>query len=535
MKYIQLVFVTFILMFATIAFSQTLNIAKKAYVGGMHGFVYNDIWGYTDDDNKEYAIIGSSQAINIYDVTDCANPILKMAHVDGSTVSWRDFKVYRNYGYGVCDGSSCTEGLEIINLDNYTVTQNTNDFQRAHNIYIDTMHARLYVVGSDAVNGEITIYTLDTEVVNGVSYNGTPANPVLLTKFATTYIHDIHVKDHVAYASHGQTHPSTNPTNNKVWDVSDPSDIVLLKSDGVLTGYNHSSWTTDDSHYAYVAEEFPRGRPISIYDMSGTNIQRVGFFKEPLEEPVKSNNRPHNPFVKGDTLFISYYEDGVQVFDISNPLYPKRIAYYDTYPFQNGLGYDSIVHNWKGAWGVYPYLPSGCILASDITQGLFTFKLDIPVSDGINLGQVTALENTDLIFANSNRGVVLRSPKGYCFRLFLNSMGLINTERIICHKYGDPQTNIEKSDIAFNNTNNGIILKRTDGNCMKIKISASGVLFTQSTNCNQPINAVRLMTGDLVVETPTKGVILKDDQGFCHRVTVDDYGFLNVLKLISCP
>ncbi len=62
----------------------------------MPGFVYNDIWGYTDDDNKEYAIIGSSQAINIYDVTDCANPILKMAHVDGSTVTWRDFKVYRN-------------------------------------------------------------------------------------------------------------------------------------------------------------------------------------------------------------------------------------------------------------------------------------------------------------------------------------------------------------------------------------------------------------------------------------------------------
>ena len=146
--------------------------------------------------------------------------------------------------------------------------------------------------------------------------------------------------------------------------------------------------------------------------MSGPDMQRVGFFKEPLEEPVRSNNRPHNPFVKGDTLFISYYEDGVQVFDISNPLVPKRIAYYDTYTAQNGLGYDVPAHDWKGAWGVYPYLPSGCILASDITQGLFTFKVDIPVSDGVNLGQVSVLNNTDLIFANSNQGVVLRSPKG---------------------------------------------------------------------------------------------------------------------------
>ncbi len=531
MKYIQLVFVTFFLLFATIAFSQTFNIAKKAYVGGMPGFLYNDIWGYTDDDNKEYAIIGSSQAINIYDVTDCANPILKMAHVDGSTVSWRDFKVYRNYAYAVCDGAPCTEGLQIINLDNYTVTQNTNDFQRAHNIYIDTIHARLYVVGSNAVNGQITIYTLDTEVVNGVTYSGTPSNPVLLRKFPTTYIHDIYVKDHIAYASHGYA-----SNNNKIWDVSNPNNIVLVKSDGSLNGYNHSSWATDDGHYSYVAEELPRGKPISIYDVSGSEMNRVGFFKEPLEEPIKSNNRPHNPFVKGDMLFISYYEDGVQIFDISNPLIPKRIAYYDTYPYQNGLGYDSTMHDWKGAWGVYPYLPSGCILASDITQGMFTFKVEIPVSDGFNLGQVTSiLEGTDLIFSNSNHGIVLRSPKGYCFRLFLDVAGNINTQRIICHKYGDPQTNIEKSDLAFNEEINGVILKRPDGTCMKIKVSNTSTLSAQQTNCNQFMNAMKVITGDIVIETPTKGLILKDKMGFCHRVTVNDFGNLNVLKLISCP
>jgi len=530
MRYLQLVFWTFFLSSSIHLNSQTLNIAKKAYVGGMPGNIYNDIWGYTDDDNKEYAIIGSSQAINIYEVTDCANPILKLSHVDGSSVSWRDFKVYRNYAYGVCDGSSCTEGLEIINLDNYTVTQNTNDFQRAHNIYIDTMHARLYVVGSNAVNGQITIYTLDTEVVNGVSYAGTLNNPVLLRRFPTTYIHDIHVKDHIAYASHGY-----DSTNNKVWDVSDPSNIVLVKSDGTLSGYNHSSWTTDDNHYAYVAEELPRGRPISIYDISGAEMSRVGFFKEPLEEPVKSNNRPHNPFVKGDTLFISYYEDGAQVFDISDPIIPKRIAYYDTYTLQNGLGYDNTMHDWKGAWGVYPYLPSGCILASDITQGLFTFKLDIPVSDGVNPGQSATLQNSDVIFSDVNRGVVLRSSKGYCFRLYLNGAGTLNTQRIICDKYNDPQAKLEKSDLAFNNTNNGIVLKKIDDTCMKLKVSSTGILFTQSTNCNQPIDAVRVTTGDIVIETPTKGIILRDMLGFCHRITVDDNGFLNVLKLISCP
>ena len=104
MKYIKLIFWTLFLTNTTQVSSQTFNVAKKSHTYGMPGFIYNDIWGYTDDDNKEYAIIGSSQAINIYEVTDCANPILKMSFVDGSTVSWRDFKVYRNYAYGVCDG-----------------------------------------------------------------------------------------------------------------------------------------------------------------------------------------------------------------------------------------------------------------------------------------------------------------------------------------------------------------------------------------------------------------------------------------------
>lgn len=108
--------------------AQNFNVAPKAYVGGMPGNEYNDVWGYVDKTGKEYAIIGSSKAINIYDVTDCSNPIQKMSYIDGSTVTWRDFKTYRNYAYGVCDGGACTEGLEIINLDNYSVTQSTAVF-----------------------------------------------------------------------------------------------------------------------------------------------------------------------------------------------------------------------------------------------------------------------------------------------------------------------------------------------------------------------------------------------------------------------
>jgi len=512
--------------------AQNFNISPKGYVGGMPGNEYNDIWGYVGNDGKEYAIIGSSRAINIYDVSDCSKPIQKMSYIDGSTVTWRDFKTYRNYAYGVCDGGACTEGLEIINLDNYTVTQSTAVFDRAHNIYIDTLHARLYVVGSNATNGQLTIYTLDTEIVDGITYNGTPANPVLLKKFQTTYIHDVYVRNNIAYASHGYN-------GYIMWDVTNPSNIQQLASNSDATGYNHSSWLTTNGQYAYAAEEVPRGRPLKLYQISGsglsTSLNLIGSFKEPLEAPSFNNNRPHNPFVKGDTLFVSYYEDGVQIFNISNPLSPKLIAYYDTYKLQNGLGYDIAAHDWKGPWGVYPYLPSGCILASDITQGLFTFKVDIPVSDGTNPGKVSMAKSADIIFEDNTKGIVLRSDKGYCFRLKVDNNGNITTQRIVCHVNNQASTRLEKNDLTFENAANGVILKDTNGNCKKIKINTSGIPETESLNCINAHPQIKIQTSDLVIETFTKGLILKDTNGTCYRITVNNAGILQVLSLTSCP
>jgi len=535
MKNIELSLVFFLFLYPAVSVAQTFNVSPKSKVGGMPGNEYNDIWGYVDNTGKEYAVIGSTQAINIFEVTDCSNPVLKLSYVDGANAIWRDFKTYQNYLYAVCDQTSgwpCAEGLEIINLTNYSYTQNTSDFTRAHNIFVDEPNGRLYVVGSNAANGEMTIYTLDTEIVNGVTYNGTAANPVLLKKFSTSYIHDIYVKNNIAYASHGYD-------GYKIWDVNNPQNIFLLASNEDASGYNHSSWLTNNGQYAYAAEEVPRGKPIKLYQITGsgtgTSINLVSSFKEPLESPSFSNNRPHNPFIKGDTMFISYYEDGVQVFDISNPVLPKRIAYYDTYTLQNGLGYSEPAHDWKGPWGVYPFLPSGCILASDITQGLFTFKVTLPVSDGVNPGKVTLSKNADILFTSSNKGVVLRSNKGNCFRIVVNSSGTISTQQIICHVNGENVTKLYNNDLAFNQHEYGIILMNPSGDCNRLKVSKTGTLYTESTTCTDNSQQIKIINGDFIIETYTKGIIMKDNNGFCHRITVSDSGILQNTTLNSCP
>jgi hypothetical protein len=69
-------------------------------------------------------------------------------------------------------------------------------------------------------------------------------------------------------------------------------------------------------------------------------------------------------------VFVSYYHDGLQVFDVSTPEDPKRIAWFDTFIESSHVGY-------AGAWGVHSSLPSGRILISDITNGLFVLELAV--------------------------------------------------------------------------------------------------------------------------------------------------------------
>ena len=55
------------------------------------------------------------------------------------------------------------------------------------------------------------------------------------------------------------------------------------------------------------------------------------------------------------------------VLDISNTADPKEIGFFDTFPVSDNTSFN-------GAWGVYPYLPSGIILISDISSGLYVVK-----------------------------------------------------------------------------------------------------------------------------------------------------------------
>ncbi len=328
---------------------------------------FNDCWGYADDEGNEYAIVGTKKKILFFNVTDpddvtlvdeFSNSNVSEMSVNGSI--WRDFKTFGDKAYACAQKGG--EGLLVFDLSGLPTEvtfeeQHSSSFTNAHNIFIDTNSGYLYVAGANTEYYGLIVLDIDSDPITEVASEYLGNNK---------YVHDLYVRNDTAYCSHG------NP-GFYVWDFTTPTDPDLV---GSLStgGYNHSSWLTEDGDYAFFAEEIPIGRSLGVIDLTDFgNLDVDVTFKEPLLAPDHMNNRPHNPYVRDDFLIVSYYHDGVQIFDISDPLDPELVGYYDTYPANT-----SYTDNYPGCWGVYPYLPSGNIIASDINNGFFLLEFTEP-------------------------------------------------------------------------------------------------------------------------------------------------------------
>jgi len=331
---------------------------------------WSDIWGYVDEDGNEYAITGTEDSIYFIDVTECSNPVLKFRH-NSYTQIWRDFKVYEDYAYAVCDGGGCVDGLRIYDMTalpagNVTyVSGITTWFTRAHNIYVDESSDRLYAcdVFQPGI-GKTDIVILDISI---------PTSPSLLYKGAlgSGYLHDLNVKNDTIWGSYFLG------DELRVFDATDPTNITLIEAVSGMDGA-HAHWNDAEQEWGYLIEE-KANHTINVIDLANLNdpnndMSITGQIWDPLG--TGSGLIAHNLFVLNDYLYMSHYEDGVKIYDISTRNNPVVAAYNDIYP-ENGNTYSGF----EGTWGIYPFLPSGCILATDITHGLNTMQMDWTIAD----------------------------------------------------------------------------------------------------------------------------------------------------------
>ena len=337
-----------------------------------HDNTYNEVWGYASN-GREYAIIGSTDGTHIFDITDINNvdtAYFIPGRVQGGQIVHRDYDTYRDHLYIVSDeGQSSLQIADLSFLPDSAPVVYDDDLliTTSHNIFIDTAAGNLYSCGgvTDLGVNYLSVYSLVADptdpqfVINcslGVpSWNSTVA-----------YVHDIYVKNDTAYCNAGTD-------GLFVVDFSNMGNVQII---GALTnylqqGYNHSGWLHESGDYYAFADE-DHGTDVKIIDV--TNINNLAFIDTIGANVDQSLSIPHNLIFKDDMLFISYYFDGLYVFNTSNLNNISLAGYYDTSTRLHQM------FKYEGNWGVYPFLPSGKILASDMQEGLFIFDTSFPPS-----------------------------------------------------------------------------------------------------------------------------------------------------------
>ena len=323
------------------------------------GMRYNECWGFVQN-GEEYAIAASTEGTHFFRIDDNST-FQDVAFVKGNfssaSVVHRDFKTYQNYIYGVCDeGISSLQIIDVSDLPN-SVSLVVNDsvtIARAHNIFIDTTNALMYACTVSGSSGgtllppsSMRVYSLADPLNPSLIYTGPNDIPE---------VHDAYVRNNIAYLNCGFD-------GLRVYDFSNPAAPIFLQNMSIYQeqGYNHQGWLSPNG-LKYVFADETNGKKLKYCEVENNQLTIESYFGTNYEE----NSVPHNIVLSDRFAYVAYYNEGLRIYDLSK-LPPQEVAHFDTHPEEEGP------FTMRGAWGIYPELPSGRIIVSDRKNGLFLF------------------------------------------------------------------------------------------------------------------------------------------------------------------
>ena len=337
----------------------------------------NDSWGWKDiETGKEYALMGLNNGTAFVDISN-PNEAIYLGRLPTATQnsSWRDIKVYSNYAFIVSEAAN--HGMQVFdltklrNVSNAPVTFSADvrytGFGNAHNIVINEDSGFAYAVGTSGFNGGPHF----VDITN-------PLNPTAAGGYAMDdYSHDAQV---ITYSGPDSDYSGreiligSNENEVAIVDVTDKANPTSISTITYSNpGYTHQGWFTEDQKYFIVGDELDETG-------FGFNTRTLVFDFSDLDNPSlkmtylgPTSAIDHNGYVKGNTYYLANYTAGIRTIDITAIAgeVMTEIGYFDTFPQHNNSAFN-------GVWNVYPYLPSGNIVISDINRGLFIVKKSTP-------------------------------------------------------------------------------------------------------------------------------------------------------------
>ena len=182
-----------------------------------------------------------------------------------------------------------------------------------------------------------------------------------------------------------------------VFDVSKPETPRLLVSvvdapEVIVSGFGrgHTITPTPDGRYLVTESEYQYA-PLRIFDLKPALDGKVQSINQPIAAWTPNwKHLPHNHEIRWPYVFVSAYEDGLQVFNMIDPTDPITVGYYRTYdgPHRAGVtqagrpdsaevslraGTGTVLN---GAWGIAVRNADGLVVISDITTGFWALHMD---------------------------------------------------------------------------------------------------------------------------------------------------------------
>ena len=349
------------------------NVNLKSFLPStdLGGGTMSDIWGWADPKTKrEYALMGATNGLKFIDVTVPNKPVyLGTLLKPDSALVWQDVETYKNYAFVVCDLSPC--GMQIFDLRRLRGVTEAQSWTpdlvyptsaTTHAIDINTASGYAYLNGSYLQGGNHVVDIND------------PLAPLPAGQVQDDgYTHDSHCRIYHGPDKDYQESEicfNANEDTITIHDVSNkalPVQVARVPYDKAT--YTHQAWLTEDHKYILVADELDE-------QTHGINATTHIFSVKDLDKPKHigkyvshSTFIDHNNYIKGDIDYQAALTGGLRVLDLSRVAEGKikERGFFDVVPQSDEPEFD-------GSWGVYPYLPSGNILASGMGQGLFVLK-----------------------------------------------------------------------------------------------------------------------------------------------------------------
>lgn len=187
--------------------------------------------------------------------------------------------------------------------------------------------------------------------------------------------HDVWVENDIAYVSYWDS-------GLILLDVSDPTDPQFLSQtqyDPAAEGNTHVAVPARGGNLVVVGDEdfspafggddvWGFGR---VFDTQKDPVQISTFDTGNVTaSPAEGDFTMHNVIVRGNTAYVSWYSDGIVLFDISQPANPRLIASYVPAPVPDPF---EVLPTAVEMWGVYVH--GSLVLGSDQNSGLHVLKM----------------------------------------------------------------------------------------------------------------------------------------------------------------